>query len=102
MSKKTTKPPRGTSGNPVRLDTPAFRNEAEEAAWWDKNSEMISDMLIKYGRPVGVPTQSITMRVPVQDLERARQLAEKKGIGYQTLLKSLLHDGLKREIEKAS
>jgi predicted DNA binding CopG/RHH family protein len=87
-----TKQPKGTPGNPVRLETPAFKNEAEEAAWWDEHSEMVTDLLIKHGQP-RVQTQSITMRLPVQD---------KKGVGYQTLIKSLLHESLKRETEKAS
>jgi predicted DNA binding CopG/RHH family protein len=98
----TTKPPKGTPGNPVQLTTPAFRTEAEEAAWWDEHSEMVTNLLIKYGRPARVPTQSVTMRLPVQDVERARHLAGKRGVGYQTLIKSLLHDSLKREVEKAS
>jgi predicted DNA binding CopG/RHH family protein len=27
----------------------------------------------------------------------ARKIAERKGIGYQTLLKTLVHEGLRRE-----
>jgi predicted DNA binding CopG/RHH family protein len=96
------KSPAGTPGNPVRIDTPVFQNEAEEAEWWDAHSELVTDLLIKYGRRPQVQTQSVTMRLPVQDLHRARQLAEKRGVGYQTLIKSLLHDVLKREVEKAS
>jgi predicted DNA binding CopG/RHH family protein len=38
----------------------------------------------------------------VTDIDKARQLAEAKGIGYQTLIKVLLHDALKREERKAS
>lgn len=98
----TTKPPKGSPGNPIQLTTPVFRTEADEAAWWDEHSEMVTDLLIKYGRPARVPTQSVTMRLPVQDVERARHLAGKRGVGYQTLIKSLLHDSLKREVEKAS
>lgn len=96
-----TKPPKGTPENPVHLKTPVFKSEAEEAAWWDEHSEMVTDLLIKHGQP-RAQTQSITMRLPVQDLNRARQLADKKGVGYQTLIKSLLHESLKRETEKAS
>jgi len=33
----------------------------------------------------------------VTDLERARKLAEKRGIGYQTIIKTLLHEALKKE-----
>lgn len=96
-----TKPSKGTPANPVRLKTPVFKSEAEEAAWWDEHAEQVTDLLIKYGQP-RLQTQSITMRLPVQDLDRARQLAGKRGVGYQTLIKALLHDSLKRETEKAS
>jgi predicted DNA binding CopG/RHH family protein len=34
------------------------------------------------------------------DIERARRLAEKKGIGYQTYMKILLREALDREDHK--
>jgi predicted DNA binding CopG/RHH family protein len=49
-----------------------------------------------------MPSKSVTLRLPVTDIDKARQLAEAKGIGYQTLIKVLLHDALKREERKAS
>jgi predicted DNA binding CopG/RHH family protein len=98
MKKATTgkTAPKGTPANPVHLRTPEFRTEAEEAAWWDANSDRVTGLLIKLGRRSPVKTQSVTMRLPVQDIERARGIAEKRGIGYQTVIKSLLHDALKR------
>ncbi len=42
-------------------------------------------------------TRSVTLRVAIGDLERARAVAERKGIPYQTLLKMLIHEGLARE-----
>ena len=39
----------------------------------------------------------IALRLPAPDLARAREIAERKGIGYQTLLKMLVHEGLRRE-----
>jgi hypothetical protein len=54
----TTKPPKGAPGNPVQLTTPAFRTEAEEAAWWDEHSERVTDLLIKYGRPTRALAQN--------------------------------------------
>lgn len=95
VSKKKRKPA-------IRIDTPEFRSEAEEAAWWDAHQDMIADMLLKHGRRGAVPTRSISVRLPVPDIERARKLAERRGMGYQTLLKTLLHDALKREAKKAS
>jgi predicted DNA binding CopG/RHH family protein len=35
--------------------------------------------------------------MPLDDIDRARVLAEKKGIGYQTYMKMLLHEALERE-----
>lgn len=39
----------------------------------------------------------IALRLPEPDVTRARELATRKGIGYQTLLKMLVHEGLRRE-----
>lgn len=41
-------------------------------------------------------TRSISIRLPIADLERAQEIAAKKGIGYQTVLKQAIRDGLKR------
>jgi hypothetical protein len=40
---------------------------------------------------------SITIRVPETGLERARAIAEKKGLPYQSYLKMLIHEGLERD-----
>ncbi len=39
----------------------------------------------------------IALRLPVSDIELARKIADRKGIGYQTLLKMFVHEGLARE-----
>lgn len=80
---------------------PKFKSEAEEAAWWDAHEEYIVDRLKKYGRVVRplqaeAPTKAISIRVPVDDLERAQAIAREKGIGYQTVLKEAIREGLKR------
>jgi predicted DNA binding CopG/RHH family protein len=88
---------RNGKAKPVLVDAPEFRSEAEEAAWWDQNQGLIADLLIKHGRRGAVPTKNVSMRLPVSDIERARKLAEKRGVGYQTLIKTLLHEALKKE-----
>lgn len=45
-------------------------------------------------------TERIALRLPAPDLAHARELAERKGIGYQTLLKMLVHEGLRREARR--
>jgi hypothetical protein len=41
-------------------------------------------------------TRSISIRVPIADLEQAQQIAERTGVGYQTVLKQAIRAGLKR------
>jgi predicted DNA binding CopG/RHH family protein len=44
------------------------------------------------------PTKPVSIRIAIQDLERAKNLARKKGIPkYQTYLKTLLHEALIKE-----
>jgi predicted DNA binding CopG/RHH family protein len=81
----------------VVVDTPDFRSEAEEAEWWDRHRGLIEDLLLKHGRRGAVPTKNVSVRLPVTDIERARKLAGKRGVGYQTLIKTLLHEALKKE-----
>jgi len=82
---------------PVGVDTPDFRSEAEEAEWWDRHQDLIADLLLKHGRRGAVPTKNVSVRLPVTDIERARKPAAKRGVGYQTVIKTLLHEALKSE-----
>jgi hypothetical protein len=41
-------------------------------------------------------SRAISIRLPVADLEKARQIAERTGLGYQTVLKNAIREGLKR------
>jgi hypothetical protein len=41
-------------------------------------------------------TRAISIRVPIPDLERAHEIAAAKGVGYQTVLKTAIREGLKR------
>ena len=93
-------------------DVPKFKSEAEEAEWWDQHREetaewmeqaaasnqttTLSDLLQRAGQRAGaIPTVSI--RIDPDDITRARSLAAKKGLRYQTYLKMLLHEALQRE-----
>jgi len=97
----------------VRLRTPKFKSEAEEAAWWDSHPEVILKAFERvYGKravervlsgkpnPKRPPTKTVTIRLPVEDVERARRLAADKGLAYQTLVKTLLHEAL-NSVERA-
>ncbi len=78
-----------------------FRSEAEEAAWWDSHQDLIADLVRQANaRRAKLPSKSIAIRLPVNDIARARHLAARQGVGYQTLVKMLLHEALEREEAK--
>ena len=83
---------------------PKFSSEAEEAAWWDAHR---SDVEAEIRRRIrhkpdtldslvtkAQPSQPITLRISKQDLETARNLAARQGLGYQTYIKMLLRGAL--------
>ena len=91
---------------------PKFANEAREADWWASREgrEFVKQKTAGAGkrskgsRLVGqlnkVTSVQIALRLPEPDLAKARKLAMRKGIGYQTLLKMLVHEGLRREARR--
>jgi hypothetical protein len=40
--------------------------------------------------------KAISIRVPVADIERAQEIADKQGVGYQTVLKQAIREGLRK------
>jgi len=94
---------------------PKFKSESEEADWWasragrgyvkQKSASASSggtkargsSLVAKMNRKRSV---QIAIRLPQADLAQARKLAERKGLGYQTLLKMLVHEGLAREARR--
>jgi hypothetical protein len=94
----------------VSVKKPKFRTEAEEAAWWDSHPELILKAVERaYGKkavelvlgesakPKHPPTKTVTIRLPLDDVARAQRLARRKGLRYQTLVKTLLHEALRQE-----
>jgi predicted DNA binding CopG/RHH family protein len=90
--------------------TPKFGDEDQEAKWWASakgrgflQEQSAAGMSKKRkGSPLvtnlsGKSSVQIALRLPAPDLAKAREIAERKGIGYQTLLKMLVHEGLRRE-----
>lgn len=90
---------------------PKFSSEAEEARWWDAHRSEIEAEIrqrIKQKRTLTLdnlfrgakPSQPITLRIPREDLETARRLAAKKGLGYQTYIKMVLREALGKNADK--
>ena len=93
------------------------RSEAEEARWFEENQDRLLKLFEQArregalrigGRSIGItlskkteslrtPSQKVMLRIPADDLDRARRQAGTKGIGYQTYIKMLLHEGLDRQ-----
>jgi hypothetical protein len=41
-------------------------------------------------------TRPVSIRLPIADIERAREIASERGTGYQTVLKEAIRRGLRR------
>lgn len=89
----------------VKVRIPRFKSETEEAKWWDAHPDVITRLFLeakKAGTLTRLPrvrgaTKSVTIRLAVSDVKTAQELAEKRGLAYQTLVKMLLHQALERE-----
>lgn len=91
---------------------PTFATEAEEAEWWYKNRAVhgkqmhaaakVGDarimskekLLERIAASKKRASPVVALRIPEDDLALARKQAEKKGLPYQTYIKSLLHETL--------
>ena len=93
---------------------PAFATEAEEAQWWYRNRKDLDKDLLPHAARSGKlklldrktlleraarsrAAKVIGIRLPESDLALARLQAAKKGLPYQTYIKSLLHQALQQE-----
>jgi predicted DNA binding CopG/RHH family protein len=86
-------------------NVPKFRNEDEEVAWIEQTSDAVFDFAVEHGlkgkRPAPGVTRPTSIRLRPDDIERARKLAARRGLAYQTYLKMLLHEALDKEERKA-
>jgi predicted DNA binding CopG/RHH family protein len=83
----------------------SFASEAEEAAWWESHEDELLEEFKKAtaeGR-VGIGTvakraalPSTTIRLDPEDIAKARVQAEKRGLRYQTYLKMIIHEELRK------
>ena len=86
---------------------PKFATEEEEASWWDAHPEVLAERFqtarqqgkVRSVSQTNLPgaSETVTIRIPPEELTRARTLAAKRGLRYQTYLKMLLHEALEKE-----
>ena len=92
---------------------PRFKSEDDEAKWWAsaegreflRRHSAAGTVKKRRGSPLVAQLNransvQIALRLPAPDLAKAREIAGRKGIGYQTLLKMLVHEGLRREARR--
>jgi predicted DNA binding CopG/RHH family protein len=96
------------------LVIPAFQSEAEEAAWWDSHRRQVEAEIrrrMKAGQTTTLAEvldkakrkrllQPVTIRLATDDVAVARRLAAGRGMGYQTYIRTLLSDALRREVRR--
>ncbi len=75
---------------------PKFKNEEEEALYWDKES--IVDHLDEF-EPVEIEVRSplvhnLSIRLDGEDMSRLRELGKRRGIGTTTIARMLLRQAL--------
>jgi hypothetical protein len=105
-------------------DIPRFRSDADEAGWYAtpegrrqtqrefaralragtlnrstglkvaKTDPRVLEQLMEQAKETA--TRAISIRIPIADLERAERIAGEMGVGYQTVLKRAIHEGLKK------
>jgi len=95
-----------------KLKIPEFASEADEAQWWYDHREEVAKAFeeaaargeLRTGTAARLARQhatgvtpTTTIRLDPQDISRARALAAKRGVRYQTYLKMLLHEALAAE-----
>jgi predicted DNA binding CopG/RHH family protein len=87
------------------LKKKTFANEAEEAAWWESHEDGLLEDFKKAtaeGR-AGVGTlvkraalSTTTIRLDPVDIAQARVQAAERGLRYQTYLKMIIHESLRK------
>jgi predicted DNA binding CopG/RHH family protein len=98
-----------------KREIPKFATEEEEVQWWERNRGKVTKDFVEAGRAgelkvltrerlaARLATRPVTIRLPEADIELAQKQAERKGLPYQSYIKSLLHETLiEREGKKAS
>jgi hypothetical protein len=85
-----------------KLELPHFNSEAEEAEWWFANREANGERFakaIREGRAsINTLAQrvadSLTIQLDPGDAEKARRIAESRGMEYKSFVKNLVHEAL--------
>jgi hypothetical protein len=105
-------------------NVPTFKSDREEAGWYasvegrrqtqrefvralragtlsrssglkaPKTDPKVLERLMEQSKETA--TRAISIRIPIADLERAERIAGRTGVGYQTVLKRAIREGLRK------
>lgn len=87
----------------MRAPKKTFKNEAEEAKWWDQHQDALANEFEKAAAAGTLrrgtaarkgTTPTTTIRLDPEDIAKARAQAEERGLRYQTYLKMLIRQAL--------
>jgi predicted DNA binding CopG/RHH family protein len=100
-----------------KLEIPGFVSPKREAEWFDKNrkkleadmsrrlrrgdTKTIAEALHQSAARERARLKPVTIRMLPDDLALARQLAFEKGLPYQTFIKVLLRESLRRQTRRS-
>jgi predicted DNA binding CopG/RHH family protein len=100
-----------------RLVVPGFASAGAEAEWFDRNrrtleadmsrrlqagdTKTLAQALAQSAAKEKAKLRPVTIRMLPDDLTTVRRLAAEKGLPYQTYIKVLLREALRREMRKA-
>lgn len=97
-----------------KLIIPTSSSEAEDAAWHESHKRQLEEEMgrrIRSGKTLSLAEATarvkgnlrpVTIRLPMEDINAARQLAAEKGLGYQTYIRMVLRETLHRRARKQS
>jgi len=99
-------------------EIPVFQTEKETAEFFDTHSAEEFWHLLKPARPLKMPPEqaariheryeqrkakaAISLRLEQEQIEKAKRIAARKSIGYQTQLRLWIAEGIERETKKRS
>lgn len=92
----------------VKKELPGFKSEREEAEFWDTHNSLdyieddeqvdieFAPELVEQVRERS-KTKRVTLRLRVSQIEAAKEIARRKDIPYQTLIRSWIAEAIRRE-----
>jgi predicted DNA binding CopG/RHH family protein len=94
-------------------EIPEFKNEKQEAKFWNTHSpikilgQLKESKLQTAGKlKKDIQTQKerrklLSLRLDPRQIKAAKAIAERKSVGYQTLMRMWISEGITRELKKA-